>query len=150
MVTAIGGVLPCRDGYVAISPREDAQWARWLDVMGQPEWADDERFRTRDARQQNSTELWELLGQWSRQHSKHDIARWGQDKRIPCFPANTVEELLHDEHLAARQFFVDMEHPAAGPLKYPGVPYTFSNTPLPLDARPAPLLGQHNDMFLGG
>ncbi len=34
MVTAIGGVLPCRDGYVAISPREDAQWARWLDVMG--------------------------------------------------------------------------------------------------------------------
>ena len=26
-VAAIGGVLPCNDGYVAISPREDAQWA---------------------------------------------------------------------------------------------------------------------------
>ncbi len=150
MVSAIGGVLPCRDGYVAISPREDAQWARWLEVMGQPAWADDERFRTREARQQNTTALWELLSQWSRQHSKHDIAHWGQEKRIPCFPANTVEELLRDEHLAARHFFVDIDHPAAGPLKYPGVPYKFSNTPLPLNARPAPLLGQHNEMFLGG
>ncbi len=150
MVTAIGGVLPCCDGYVAISPREEAQWARWLDVMGQPAWADDVRFRTREARQQNTSELWELLSQWSRQHSKHDIARWGQDKRIPCFPANTVKELLSDEHLAARKFFVDIDHPVAGLLKYPGVPYTFSNTPLPLNARPAPLLGQHNDRFLGG
>lgn len=149
MVTAIGGVLPCRDGYVAISPREDAQWARWLDVMGQPAWSDDVRFRTREARQQHAAELWELLSQWSRQHAKHDIARWGQDKRIPCFPANTVEELLGDEHLAARRFFVEIDHPAAGPLTYPGVPYTFSNTPLPLKARPAPLLGQHNDVFLG-
>ncbi len=150
MVTAIGGVLPCHDGYVAISPREDAQWARWLDVMGQPEWADDVRFRTREARQQNSSELWDLLSQWSRQHSKHDIARWGQDKRIPCFPANTVEELLRDEHLSARCFFVDIDHPVVGPLKYPGVPYSFSNTPLPLDARPAPLLGQHNGRWFGG
>jgi hypothetical protein len=61
-----------------------------------------------------------------------------------------VADLLSDEHLAARKFFVDIDHPAVGPLHYPGVPYTFSNTPLPLKARPAPLLGQHNDRFLGG
>ena len=148
MVTAIGGVLPCRDGYVAISPREDAQWVRWLEVMGQPDWADDERFATREARQQNTPELWALLSAWSRPYSKHDIARWGQDKRIPCFPVNTVEDLLRDEHLAARQFFIDLDHPVAGRLTYPGVPYRFSNSPLPLQARPAPLLGQHNGTFL--
>ena len=39
MVGAIGGILPCNDGYVAISPREDAQWERWLLVMGSPPWA---------------------------------------------------------------------------------------------------------------
>ncbi len=148
MVSAIGGVLPCRDGYVAISPREDAQWARWLDVMGQPAWAAEARFATREGRQQNTVELWALLSAWSRQHSKHDIAQWGQEQRIPCFPANTVEDLLRDPHLAARQFFVEIDHPVAGTLTYPGVPYTFSNTPLPLNARPAPLLGQHNDRDL--
>ncbi len=148
MVSAIGGVLPCSDGYVAISPREDAQWARWLDVMGQPEWGRDERFVTREARQQNTPELWVLLSAWSRQHSKHEIAKWGQDKRIPCFPVNTVEDLLRDEHLADRQFFVEIDHPRAGRLTYPGVPYRFSNTPLPLTARPAPLLGQHHQDVL--
>jgi crotonobetainyl-CoA:carnitine CoA-transferase CaiB-like acyl-CoA transferase len=148
LVGAIGGILPCNDGYVAISPREDAQWERWLEVMGNPAWASDERYATREARQQNFPALWELLGQWSRQYSKHDIARWGQEKRIPCFPANTVEDLLRDEHLTCRQFFVEIDHPVAGHLTYPGVPYTFSNTPLPLTARPAPLLGQHNNIFV--
>lgn len=150
MVSAIGGVLPCHDGYVAISPREEAQWERWLEVMGHPAWVSDERYATREARQQNAPALWALLSEWSRQYSKHDIARWGQEKRIPCFPVNTVEDLLKDEHLAARRFFVDIEHPVAGRLAYPGVPYTLAPTALPLTARPAPLLGQHNDMFLKG
>jgi crotonobetainyl-CoA:carnitine CoA-transferase CaiB-like acyl-CoA transferase len=150
MVGAIGGVLPTNDGYVAISPREDAQWARWLEVMGDPEWADDERFVTREGRQSNTTELWEFLSEWSRQHSKHDIARWGQDKRIPCFAVNTISDLLENEHLSVREFFVEMDHPVAGTLKYPGVPYRFSNSPLPLDARPAPLLGEHNQEILEG
>ncbi len=148
MVSAIGGVLPCIDGYVAISPREEAQWQRWLEVMGQPAWASDVRYATREARQKHTPALWGLLSAWSRQHSKHDIARWGQEKRIPCFPVNTVEDLLHDAHLEARHFFVDMEHPVAGRLTYPGVPYTLANTPLPLNARPAPLLGQHNTLLL--
>lgn len=150
MVSAIGGVLPCRDGYVAISPREDAQWERWLEVMGNPAWASDARYATREARQQNAPALWALLGEWSRQYSKHDIARWGQERRIPCFPVNTVEDLLQDAHLAARQFFVELAHPMAGRLTYPGVPYKFSKTSLPLQARPAPLLGQHNDLWLQG
>lgn len=149
MVSAIGGVLPCTDGYVAISPREDAQWARWLDVMDHPAWASEARFVTREGRQQNTPALWALLSDWSRQHSKHDIARWGQEKRIPCFAVNTVEDLLNDAHLAARQFFVELEHPVAGRLTYPGVPYTLPTTPLPLNARPAPLLGQHNALLQG-
>ena len=36
VVSAVGGILPCNDGYVAISPREDAQWQRWVELMGQP------------------------------------------------------------------------------------------------------------------
>jgi crotonobetainyl-CoA:carnitine CoA-transferase CaiB-like acyl-CoA transferase len=55
-----------------------------------------------------------------------------------------VLDLLSDEHLAHREFFVEMEHPAAGVLKYLGAAYRFSNSELPLAARPAPLLGEHN------
>ena len=147
-VSAIGGILPCNDGYVAISPREDAQWERWLGVMGGPPWATDDRYSTRDARQHNSPSLWKLLSEWSINHSKHDIARLGQEQRIPCFPVNTVLDLLEDEHLAHREFFVEIAPPVAGTLKYPGAAYKLSNCPLPLAARPAPLLGEHNDLIL--
>ena len=143
-VAAIGGVLPCNDGYVAISPREDAQWARWLDLMGNPEWSDDPKFNTRAARQQNSLELWELLAAWTSQRSRFDIARDGQERRIPCFPVNTVSDLLTDPHLKERRFFVAIDHPVAGSFQYPGVAYRMSKTPLALGSRPAPTLGQHN------
>jgi crotonobetainyl-CoA:carnitine CoA-transferase CaiB-like acyl-CoA transferase len=147
VVSAIGGILPCNDGYVAISPREDAQWERWLAVMGNPPWASDDRYSTRDARQKNAPSLWKLLSDWSSGYSKHEIARLGQEQRIPCFPLNTVLDLLSDEHLAHREFFVELQHPVAGTLKYPGAAYKLSNSPLPLAARPAPLLGEHNGMI---
>ena len=148
VVSAVGGILPCNDGYVAISPREDAQWQRWVELMDNPQWAGEERFLTRDGRESNFSELWELIGEWTQQRSKHDIARLGQERRIPCFPVNTVHDLFNDLHLKERGFFTTIEHPIAGALQYPGVPYRFSNTPLYLTERPAPLLGQHNDIYL--
>ena len=67
-------------------------------------------------------------------------ATCGQEQRVPCFPVNTVLDLMSDEHLAHREFFVEMEHPVAGALKYPGAAYKLSNSPLPLTARAAPIL----------
>ena len=148
VVSAVGGILPCIDGYVAISPREEAQWQRWVELMGNPQWASEDRFMTRDGRESNFTELWDLVGEWTKSRSKHDIARMGQERRIPCFPVNTVHDLFNDPHLKEREFFTTIEHPIAGALQYPGVPYRFSNTPLLLAERPAPMLGQHNDIYL--
>ena len=85
-VLAVGGLLPCNDGYVAYSPREEAQWQRWLKVLGNPDWATDERFATQDARHENPSELWELQAEWSCQHSMHDIARWGSGGARCLFP----------------------------------------------------------------
>ena len=148
-VVSVGGVLPCRDGYVAVSPREDAQWAHWVDLMGNPAWADEERFRTREGRERHFAELWELAGRWTRRHGKHDIARRAQEQRIPCFPVNTVRDLFNDDHLRFRGFFREIEHPVAGRLSYAGAPYRLSHLTLPVAARPAPLLGEHNTSILG-
>ena len=38
-------ILPASDGYAAISPREDRQWASWLNVMGSPELGPGTPFR---------------------------------------------------------------------------------------------------------
>ena len=144
-VAAIGGVLPCADGHVAISPREDAQWARWLEMMGSPEWASDPKYDTRAARQRNADSLWALLADWTRPRSKYEIAREGQRRRIPCFPVNTISDLLSDAHLAARDFFISVDHPIAGTFAHPGAAYRLSGASSPTARRAAPTLGQHND-----
>ena len=79
--------------------------------------------------------------------SKFDIARKGQDKRIPCFPVNTIEDLLTDKHLSEREFFIELEHPYVGKLKYPGVAYKLSNPPKDKYQFHAPVLGQDNDII---
>ena len=88
-----------------------------------------------------------LLGEWTSRFSKFDVARWGQDRRIPCFPVNTAEDLFTDLHLAHREFFNELEHPVVGKLRYPGAAYRLSNEPYAANRRPAPTLGQHNSLL---
>jgi crotonobetainyl-CoA:carnitine CoA-transferase CaiB-like acyl-CoA transferase len=57
-------ILPARDGYVAISPREDRQWALWLEVMGAPDWGNDPRFATKPDRIANWDALYALMSTW--------------------------------------------------------------------------------------
>ena len=66
---------------------------------------------------------------------------------MPAAPIRTIDEVVNDEHTKQRQFFVETDHPDAGTLKhYPGVCYKFSKTPYKVQ-RPAPRLGEHNDMI---
>jgi crotonobetainyl-CoA:carnitine CoA-transferase CaiB-like acyl-CoA transferase len=146
--SGVVAVLPTSDGHVAISPREEHLWARWLDVMGNPPWADDERFRDRAARTANWATLEPLLAEWTRQRTKDEVARAAQAVRVPAFPVNAIDGVFAWPQLAARGFFQAVEHPRAGRLPYPTAPYRFSDDGWEL-RRPAPLLGEHNDEVFG-
>ena len=145
--SAILGLLPCRDGYAAISPRENSQWERWVTIMGNPVWANEERFATQIGRNDNEKELWEHMSEWTKTRSKFEVARVCQEKRVPCFPVNTIEDLLADDHLNQREFFLTLNHPIAGEFDYPGFPYKISDATLPRNKEASPILGQNNDML---
>ncbi len=113
-------LLPCSDGWVAISPREEHQWLRWLEVMGSPAWADEPRFADRAARERNWAELYPLLADWSRAHTKNDLFEAAQARRVACYALGTATDLLAAPQLAARGFFVDTD---LGGVKVPGRPY---------------------------
>lgn len=98
-------ILPASDGYVAISPRENHQWAEWLNVMGNPDWAGDPRFATKSDRVANWDALYPLLCNWSRQHAKRWIADAAQEAHVPSFPLQEPHEQLDSEQLAGRGFF---------------------------------------------
>ena len=137
-------VLPCKDGYVSFQFQSEAQWQSLVEVMGHPDWAENELFKDQWSRADNWDALSLLMGEWLSQHGKQEFFHAAQAKRCPVGPVNTAEDVLNSEHLAAREFFVEIEHPEIGKMTYPSAPYKLSGTPWRLEC-PAPLLGQHNE-----
>lgn len=136
-------VLPCKDGYVVFSPREDAQWAHWLEVMGNPGWANETWHHTSKGRTEHAERLYQLVSEWSMTQTKQDLYQACQAHHVPCFPVNTTSDLLQDRQLRHRGFFQYLDHPLAGALPYTTFPAHFTNAACRLET-PAPLLGQHN------
>ncbi|HSU06866.1 MAG TPA: CoA transferase, partial [Acetobacteraceae bacterium] len=115
-------ILPARDGFVAISPREDRQWQAWLGVMGLPGWGRDARFRGKPDRIANWDALHALMSVWSRQHDKQWIADAAQAAHVPSFPLRDPAEQFDSVQLRQRGFFRQL---AIGgyPVRVPGSPF---------------------------
>jgi crotonobetainyl-CoA:carnitine CoA-transferase CaiB-like acyl-CoA transferase len=140
--------LPCKDGYVCLVTPQLEQWNRFVELMGNPEWTKMPRYKNRRAMQEEyPEEVDALIIPWLMERTKQEIFEVCLEKRIPCSPVYNIAELLEHPHLKARAFFTEIEHPRAGWLKYPGLPYAFSGQKKNIP-RPAPLLGQHNENIL--
>ncbi len=139
--------LPCKNGYVHLMCVEDHEYDNFVKVMGNPEWADNELFENRFTRAEYFDALSIFLTEWAEQYTKEEIFQMGQDGSVPVAPACTPEEVVNSEHLNARAYFVDIDHPEIGQARYPGAPYRFSETEWRITRR-APLLGEHNHEIL--
>ncbi len=139
-----GGALPCRDGYTVLVTWEGEQWDSLVGFMGEPEWARDERFGSYASRYRNGELINALLTEWTVNHSKDELYHGGQAAGVPFATAADARDLVESEQLKARGFFVEIDHPKTGKVKYLSAPYAFSETPWRVE-RPAPLLGQHNE-----
>lgn len=150
------GYLPCKDGYVVCGCREAYQWQQLMTLVVGDELINDERFRGLfdtgfnlvEFLTQTGPMLWPEIVKWAESRTREEITTAAQAKGIPIVPCNTIEDLFESAHLRERGFLVDIDHPRAGSLRYPGAPFHLSETPWTVD-RPAPLLGQHNREILG-
>jgi crotonobetainyl-CoA:carnitine CoA-transferase CaiB-like acyl-CoA transferase len=77
-------------------------------------------------------------------YKKEELFQQLQEKTLAAAPVNTSEDLVHSAQMESRGFFAEVEHPEAGKLRHPTVPYKFSETPSKVECA-APLLGQHNE-----
>src|ERR1700730_17043732 len=115
-------ILPARDGYAAISPREDPQWKSWLAVMGSPHWGGEPRFATKPHRVANWDALHALMSAWSCQHDKQWIADAAQAAHVPSFPLREPAEQLKSPQLAHRNFYRPLDIGGRA-VKAPGLPF---------------------------
>jgi crotonobetainyl-CoA:carnitine CoA-transferase CaiB-like acyl-CoA transferase len=115
-------ILPARDGFTAISPRDDHQWAAWLTVMGTPQWGNEPRFATKPDRVANWDALHALMSEWSRHQDKQAIADKAQAAHVPSFPLREPAEQLASAQLDHRGFWRGREI-AGRMVKTPGPPF---------------------------
>ena len=140
--------LECKDGWIYVCCVEEHQWRGFVEVMGNPEWANEEIFGDRFKRADNWEALELFLKEYLSEHTVLEVYKAVQAKRVPFAPVSTMGDLLNSEHLKARGFFVEIAQPQAGTHKYPGAPLKYGATPWAIRS-PAPVLGQHNEEIFG-
>jgi CoA:oxalate CoA-transferase len=143
-----GGILPCKDGYIVLVTPEEHQWNALVKLVGDPAWAKEDWCQGDTSRTKNAEKINERIIEWTMRHTKEEIFHRGQALSCPIAPVNTVEDIAHSEQFKARNFFVEIEHPAVGKIPFPSSAFRFSKTPWKL-MQSAPLLGEHNDEIYG-
>lgn len=141
-------LVRCKDGnYVILILSSEKQWQGLYTAMGRPEWGQHEWFNSQAARSAHYPELKERLSEWAANYTAQEVFDLVQTEKSACAPAYTAEQFFNSPQIVARDYLVDVDHPVAGTLRYPGLPYRFMNEPK-RQKRPAPLLGQHNEQIL--
>ena len=116
-----GGVYTCADGYFNLIGGR-AYFPRVVEMMGNPPELMDPKWYTPEA--QSDPELKEefeaLFISFLLEHTKQELFEIGQAARVLCGPLTTPEDLLKDKHLKERGFWVTVDHPMIGSIKYPG------------------------------
>jgi len=142
-------MFECADGFIVLVIGNDPQFRRLADVVGHPEWNDDERFKSNGARVRNRTTLVPLLEAIFRRSPKATWLQKLETAGIVCGPINEISDVFADPQVQARNMVVEVEHSLGQPLKLVANPLRMSETPLNRYEAP-PRLGQHTDELLSG
>jgi len=134
------------DTWVTIACANDDQWSALAGALGLD--PADPRFAGQNERKTHEQALDDLIAAWARSRDRWEITQQLQAAGVPAFPTMSPLDLLSDPHLEARGFFVRLEHPEVGRQTHTGLPWIGRVGPNTVP-RCAPLLGQHNDQFLG-
>jgi crotonobetainyl-CoA:carnitine CoA-transferase CaiB-like acyl-CoA transferase len=129
-----------KDGHVAALVYNDKHWNAFVAAVNPP-WATEE-FDTLAKRAKQIDRVYGLLGGTFAERTTQEWLELLEALHIPAAPLRTTDELFDNAHLNAIGFFETVETPQ-GPVRFPGVPTWFSQTPGRV-AGGAPELGAHS------
>ena len=131
------------DGWINVGAANQANWLRFLDVIGAPELNDDPRFCSNADRMRNLPALIEILNGYLAKDTTENWLDRMEKAHLPAGPVNDILEMHADPQARAREMIVEVDHATAGKVETIGHPVKFSRTPAKV-AQAAPLLGQHS------
>jgi benzylsuccinate CoA-transferase BbsF subunit len=136
------------DRWISIACGTDEEFRALCTVMERPELADDPRFETLADRKANEDELESVIMEWTLQHDPFEMTEKLQAAGVAAYPPLVNREVIENEQLAGRDFWVEHEHAEIGVKRHAGIPYRMSGTPCEVRSA-APVMGQDNDYVFG-
>ncbi len=124
--------FPCTgdDRWCAIGVEDDADWARLVEAMGSPDWADDPRYATASGRVAARTELEAGIAEWTAAREDYEVMKICQRAGVAAGVVQDTENLFQrDPQLRARAFFEEIPHFKRGVVTATGIPLGLTKTP---------------------
>ncbi len=138
--------FPAADGQIILAVGTK-QWARFCEAIQRPDLISHPHFATNALRAEHVEELREILAVITVQKP---VGRWIEEMGaigIPCGPVNTVDQVIRDPQVLAREMLVRVADPVLGSIPMAGLPIKLSATPGAIQG-PAPRLGEHSESVL--
>lgn len=106
-----------KDGYIAVLPYTGKHWESFLRFVGRADLADAAWVQDPSARSERIDELYSVIAE---EMPTRSTSAWLQELRaldIPCTQINSLDDLLHDDHLGDVGLFQRIDHPTEGALR---------------------------------
>ena len=143
------GVFPTKDGHINIAAAGERIWARLCDVLGAPEWTEDERFNGPEKRSKNRHDLNALIAAKTKDRTSADWVDALNEAGVPSGPIYDMAGMFADEQVKHLGIAEDCDTVCFGRTKMMSQPIRMSRTDSKLAVRP-PEKGEHTDDILKG
>src|SRR5438876_3485227 len=137
-------VFAVADGHIIIATGNDNQFAKLCALLGEPEIAEEPRYRANSDRLANREELIARLSALTLRWRRDDLLAKLEGLGVPAGPINTLEQVFADPQVIHRGMRIDRPSAAAKGGTIPGVrtPIIIGGQPMAAE-RPSPRLGEH-------
>jgi crotonobetainyl-CoA:carnitine CoA-transferase CaiB-like acyl-CoA transferase len=138
-----GGVFEAQGGFVELLTLEDRQWQALVELLGRPEWAQDQALLDPLERSRRGDEINRHIRDWMSQHQVDDIVQRAQQLGVPAAKYRTPADVIHGDHERSRGLFSPVNLGADEQAEVLVAPFQFRRTPLQIGER-IPALGEMN------
>ena len=123
-----------------------AVWKNICEVIDKPEWVEDEKYSTPDARLTRLNEVFDAIEAWTMTKTKFEVMEICNPLNIPVGPILSMKELSEEPSLRKTGTVVEIDHPERGPYLSVGCPIKLSDSVVEVER--SPLLGEHTEEVL--
>ena len=146
MVTPCG-LYPCKDGWISLCVVTPLEWdtlAQWIhEVTGNDEVLQEQYKGGLISRMPVRDMVNVMVIDFTDRLTTRELFLEGQKRKLAVLPVNDAPSLLEDAQLNSRGFWVELDHPVVGKMKYPkGALYSDA---IGAPRKAAPLLGEDNE-----